>query len=938
MGVAGQPRRSSWWAAVRDGLTRSWPGRLALVAAAAAAGLYGSFLLLRMATNAVIAVAAAAPLLSKTGLGLGALIAAREAHKRRRRLVLALRRARIFSAAAIVFAQYKTVEWRTSRLPDNSPQSDALWQATHARAARRVYKAAAALEGVWVKAGQYMSTRADVLPPTWLKELKGLQDTLPPRPLQEVEETITHSLGAPTSLLFASFDPIPLGTASIAQVHRARLHDGTDAVVKVQHRGVRDKIMQDLRDLQILVRAIARVFPDYNLSPLVDEWCAEVPKELDFNIEAENTRRVARELKEGSGAFALDVVVPRIIESTDCVLIMDYIDGLRLNNRGVLLEAGVDTQALVTDITKAYAHQIYVSGFYNGDPHAGNFLVSIDKDSKQQKAVLLDFGLTKTLDEPTKVALAKMLLAAYEKDLAALLSSFQEMGLKLKIDLPEESMKFIQFFFRTTAPAKEAKADTAKWRKEFAEDKEKARINIKDEKEESLRRNPVDAFPGALVFFMRVLNLLRGVSASLDARVSYLDVMRPFAEATLRSAGALANGAQLSFYAGPLSRTEEKLHALLTDLHAAGQILGVQVAVYEKGELVINTAAGVHGKYDPRPVMPDTLFNVFSVTKAVTSVLAHKLVEQGLFTYDTPIASVWPAFAASNKSNITVAHALSHAAGLASAGAEELKQNPLSMSDWQAMLRAVADASPQHAPGAETQYHALSFGWIVGGLLEELITKPLGIESEMYVGVPPGVESRFATLAAQERSPAVDLPAEQLSEATTAADSRRAALAQRMREVQEAADSSSANLLLLFNTLMVRRAPVPAANGHMSARALAKFYSSCSSLFRNQQDAQDAFRAKGKYARHVDASSSFGLGFRRYSGGGFGHGGVGGSLGYYDPARQLAIGITVNSLSMEASATAAIMRLLCAEFGAEVPEDFVNKGQAAVDMRVQSVQ
>jgi aarF domain-containing kinase len=412
-----------------------------------------------------------------------------------------------------------------------------------------------------------------------------------------------------------------------------------DIVVKVQHKGIKNIILQDLKNARTIVQWVAWAEPDYDFGPVMDEWCNEVPKELDFNLEAENTQKVAKNLdynnKEVSAELSkshVDVLVPEILQSTEKVLVMVYMDGVRLNDVEKLKELGVDMQALVESITRSYAHQIYVDGFFNADPHPGNFLVS---KVPPFKPILLDFGLTKTLTFTKKQALAKMLLACAEGDYAALLSAFAEIGLKLRMDMPEDVMQVTNFFFRRSIPGKESPEDIKQWTKE--NDERKKRFQKKQKEEEngsSLHRNPVDAFPGDIVFFMRVLNLLRGLSSMLGGRVVYLEVMRPFAETALFSGNVLRSGRMLEteswVHKSPShSSVETKLRELLLNLGREDQILGVQVCVYKDGQAIIDTAGGVLGKFDPRPVQPDSLFSCFSVTKGITAGLVHWLADQG---------------------------------------------------------------------------------------------------------------------------------------------------------------------------------------------------------------------------------------------------------------------------------------------------------------------
>ncbi|KAI4988055.1 hypothetical protein ZWY2020_029685 [Hordeum vulgare] len=424
----------------------------------------------------------------------------------------------------------------------------------------------------------------------------------------------------------------------IAQVHRATLEDGREVVVKVQHDGIKEIILEDLKNAKSLIEWIAWTEPQYDFNPMIDEWCKEAPKELDFNHEAENTRTVSNNLswktKGGSGSVPndVDVLVPEIIQ----ILILEYMDGIRLHDNDSLEEYGVDKKKLVEEITRAYAHQIYIDGFFNGDPHPGNFLVSKEPP---HKPILLDFGLTKRISQSMKQALAKMFLSCAEGDQVALLSAFAEMGLKLRVDMPQQSLEIASIFFRQSTIATEAKENIKALNEQRERNAKALQEKMKLNKKEVKHFNPVDAFPGDAIIFMRVLNLLRGLSASLNVRIVYLDIMRPFAESTLL--GSMTRSPSTNnewIYDSPVnSEVESKLRNLLIEMEATkfwvynhiDTIFFSHVCAYKDGKVIIDTAAGTLGKYDPRPVQPDSLFPVFSVTKGITAGMVHWLVDQG---------------------------------------------------------------------------------------------------------------------------------------------------------------------------------------------------------------------------------------------------------------------------------------------------------------------
>ncbi|XP_031505668.2 protein ACTIVITY OF BC1 COMPLEX KINASE 8, chloroplastic-like isoform X2 [Nymphaea colorata] len=489
------------------------------------------------------------------------------------------RRMKVFTVALIIYLDYKALQKRERWI--KKAKRAALWEIVHERNARRLLNLIIELEGLWVKLGQYLSTRADVLPQAYICLLKQLQDSMPSRPLEEVRHTIEEELGQSMDDLFSDFDETPLATASIAQVHRAILRDGQEVVVKVQHEGIKAVILEDLKNAKAIVDWIAWAEPQYDFSPLIDEWCKEAPKELDFNREADNTKTVSKNLgckSPSSGSVhRINVLIPEVIRSTEKLLILEFMDGVRLNDNESLEKLGIDKQRIVEEITRAYAHQIYVDGFFNGDPHPGNFLVSREPP---HHPVLLDFGLTKSISSSTKQALAKMFLACAEGDHVALLSAFAEIGLRLRVDMPDQAMEITNIFFRNSTPADEYLENLKALAKDRNERMKAIQEKMKLGKKKSTFVNPVDAFPGDAVIFVRVLNLLRGLSAILNVRIVYLDILRPFAEAALLGNQMLNVTPEKWVYEKPvLSRVEAKLRQLLLEI-GQNKILGIQVSKF----------------------------------------------------------------------------------------------------------------------------------------------------------------------------------------------------------------------------------------------------------------------------------------------------------------------------------------------------------------------
>src|SRR5439155_1656789 len=190
--------------------------------------------------------------------------------------------------------------------------------------AQATYRLATRLEGLPIKVCQFLGSRADILPAEYVDVLSALQDRVPPRPLAQLRPYLERELGAPVGDVFTDLDPVPLASASLAQVHRARLRDGREVAVKTQYPAIADLVAIDLENFALLFGVLARLEPNLDLRVVLEEVQKYVPLELDFCHEAANAERMAEHL-----AARADVLVPAIVRewSTRRVLVMDYAPG-----------------------------------------------------------------------------------------------------------------------------------------------------------------------------------------------------------------------------------------------------------------------------------------------------------------------------------------------------------------------------------------------------------------------------------------------------------------------------------------------------------------------------------------------------------------------------------------------------------------------------------
>jgi ubiquinone biosynthesis protein len=261
----------------------------------------------------------------------------------------------------------------------------------------------------FVKLGQLLSTRPDLLPEPYLLALSRLQDDVRAFPFAEVEATVRTELGVRVAKAFRDFDRAPLAAASLGQVHRAVLRDGQVVAVKVQRPGIRQQVADDLEALEAVAELVERYSETgarYEAVALVEQLRRSLLRELDYRIEAENMTILARNLREFPR-----LVVPRPVAdyTTSRVLTMQYVSGVKITAVSPLVLLEVEAADLADELFRAYLQQILVDGFFHADPHPGNLLVTGDG-----RLALLDVGMVAHLTARVQDQLLQLLMAISE--------------------------------------------------------------------------------------------------------------------------------------------------------------------------------------------------------------------------------------------------------------------------------------------------------------------------------------------------------------------------------------------------------------------------------------------------------------------------------------------------------------------------------------------
>lgn len=360
----------------------------------------------------------------------------------------------------------------------------------------------------FVKLGQILSTRPDLVPAELARELGRLQDQVPPFPAALACQTVERELGRPMPELFSRFDPEPLAAASIGQVHRASLPDGREVIVKIQRPGIEPIIRADLdilAEIADLLDQRTSLGQYYDLPGLMEEFGTYLREELDYSHEARNAQQMAQR-------FAGDptVVIPAVVSpySTARVLTLQYVPGIKIDDFGRLDQAGYDRSLIARRLLESYLKQILQHGYFHGDPHPGNLAVS-----PEQAIIFMDFGLMGRLSPRQRQYLAALGLAVVRRDAAGIVRGMQDVGVvrgPLNTDALEfEVERILSRYYHL--PMKEFKVGEA-----FQLVMGLAyRFHIR--------------IPGDFAILGKTLVALEGLVRRLDPELDLVEVVRPYA-------------------------------------------------------------------------------------------------------------------------------------------------------------------------------------------------------------------------------------------------------------------------------------------------------------------------------------------------------------------------------------------------------------------------
>ncbi|KAJ0950568.1 putative ABC-type Cd(2+) transporter [Helianthus annuus] len=432
-----------------------------------------------------------------------------------------------WARAVDIYTGYKVFQVRVNFEKDEK-KAEAMWERQHEYAADKVYSMCSDMGGFFLKIAQILG-KPDLAPAAWVRRLVTLCDQAPATPPNMVQLVLEKELCKNVDEMFERFEWDPIGSASIAQVHRARLKgDKNDVVVKVQHPGVQELMMTDLRNLKAFAVFIQKADIKFDFFSVCKEMEKQIGYEFDFKREADAMDRIGTFLRKINRKAP--VKVPRVIPNavTRRVLVMEYIDGVPILNLGDEIKkrginpdgkmAAAAKQNILKSLTLAYGQMILKSGFFHADPHPGNILIC-----NGSEVALLDYGQVKDLPNALRLGYANLVLAIADNDHARASEGFRELGIdtvSLCSNEQAELFKLAQVMFDTKLPP------GVKVLQPFSEDS-------------SIKKVAVQAFPEELFSVLRTVQLLRGLSVGLGINYSCAEQWRPIAEEALYLAGRL---------------------------------------------------------------------------------------------------------------------------------------------------------------------------------------------------------------------------------------------------------------------------------------------------------------------------------------------------------------------------------------------------------------
>ena len=373
--------------------------------------------------------------------------------------------------------------------------------------ARKILNTFISLGPVYIKLGQWLSCRADILPQPYMEELAKLQDDVPAAPFDQAKSIIEKDIG-PINEKFDTIDPNPLSGASLGQVYRGRI-SGQEIVVKVKRPGIENMVSEDLKVLKkILPFALRFVDPNLRFSAraMLSQFIETIYEEMDYTVESSNLKKIKENMEKGG-----KVVIPSVYDdySSKNVLTMEYIPGIKVTNIEALNEIGVDRQKLVIDVHKVFFTMLLRHSIFHADPHPGN--ISVTNDGR---LILYDYGMVGKLDNETRLRLVRLYLALVEKDPSRTVNAMNDLGMLT----PDSNRSVIEKGIKLTVQAMHGRKPD-----------EMEVQSLMELANKTMSKFPF-VLPKNLALYMRMASIIEGIYKSHKVDFKFVKVVREILE------------------------------------------------------------------------------------------------------------------------------------------------------------------------------------------------------------------------------------------------------------------------------------------------------------------------------------------------------------------------------------------------------------------------
>jgi len=411
--------------------------------------------------------------------------------------------------------KYKKL-WHSRSWPESKRQE------LYVTEARRFRNTAIELGGLLIKLGQFFSTRVDILPQTAVQELAGLQDEVQPVSFNDIRLVAETDFSRPLSEIYAEVEEMPLASASLGQVHRAVLTSGETVAIKILRPGIEELVRIDLKAVRRIVDLL-KIMTDWeqkiDLDAIFDEFSDTLLAELNYIQEGHNAEIIGNNSSDDP-----NILMPVIYwdYTTQRVLTMEFMEGIKISNYHELSQAGVNREAIARKLLQTYIKQVLVDGFFHADPHPGNLFVT-----KDGKLIMIDFGMVGTISPSLRDILVDLVFALVKRDNLQVVGYLKRIGF-LRYDADNELVARAVGVLLEEALG----AGTDLYSADFS--------GLLGDLEQLLYEQPFQ-IPAQFTFLGRALGTLYGLCIGLDPNINFLDEAKPYLEGFAKGENSIWN-------------------------------------------------------------------------------------------------------------------------------------------------------------------------------------------------------------------------------------------------------------------------------------------------------------------------------------------------------------------------------------------------------------